>query len=393
MSIVILGDSFTFPEGNAATNHAYTYAKGFIENGKSVHVICLENEYLENYDGINDGVKYYHPFGQVKRSNSFFVRRWVKFRKYIKTLVLLRKINREEKIIVINLWTYRLKTQVFTWILAKSLKTKVIIERSEHPLRDYKRNSFDLFYGNLRLGLEMKLVHGIFCMTNYLINFYENRGFDQDKLFLVPSTVDTTRFNGNFRSKFPFKYILYCGSLTILKDGVDILVESFARISYKHPLINLLLIGKGDLPEEELKIRKIVENLSLKDKIHFLGQLPRTEIPGFLCNAEILALARPKSLVADAGFPSKLTEYLATGKPVVVTKVGEIPFFLKDMENAFLSESDNVDDFAGKLDFVLSNYDLAKRVGQKGKELTATTFNYNFQAKRMISFIESLAGG
>jgi hypothetical protein len=42
MSIVIYGDVFTFPECSAATNRVYTYAKGFIENGISVHVICFE---------------------------------------------------------------------------------------------------------------------------------------------------------------------------------------------------------------------------------------------------------------------------------------------------------------------------------------------------------------
>jgi hypothetical protein len=39
---------------------------------------------------------------------------------------------------------------------------------------------------------------------------------------------------------------------------------------------------------------------------------------------------------------------------------------------------------------VLSNYELAKQIGLKGKELTNTVFNYNFQAKRMLEFIYSL---
>ena len=118
--------------------------------------------------------------------------------------------------------------------------------------------------------------------------------------------------------------------------------------------------------------------------------MSRDKIPAYLNNAKILALARPKSLVADAGFPSKLTEYLATGIPVVVTEVGEIPVYLKDNENAFISQPDSVDAFAEKLDFVLGNYEVAKKVALKGKELTRTIFNYNYQAKRMIGFINSL---
>jgi glycosyltransferase involved in cell wall biosynthesis len=95
-------------------------------------------------------------------------------------------------------------------------------------------------------------------------------------------------------------------------------------------------------------------------------------------------------MIADAGFPSKLTEYLATGVPIVITKVGEIPLYLKDNINAFISESDSVDAFASKLDFVLNNYEFAKQIASKGKELTNTIFNYNYQAKRIIQFIETL---
>ena len=156
------------------------------------------------------------------------------------------------------------------------------------------------------------------------------------------------------------------------------------------PEIHLVLIGKGDLPEEELVIRNLVKGLEIHHRIHLLGQLSRTEIPAYLCNAKILALARPKSLVADAGFPSKLTEYLSTGNPIVVTRVGEIPLFLKDQENAFLCDSDSIQAFADSLEFVLSNYEFAKKVGEKGMELTATIFNYNFQARRMIDFIRTL---
>ena len=61
-------------------------------------------------------------------------------------------------------------------------------------------------------------------------------------------------------------------------------------------------------------------------------------MPKYLCNAKLLALARPDSIQAQGGFPTKLGEYLATGRPVVVTKVGEIPDYLEDGVNAFLSD-------------------------------------------------------
>ena len=390
MSLIIFGDTFTFPDGNAATNRVYTFAKGFIENGITAHVICFENGYPDINDGIADGIKYFHPFNQTKRSEYFIVRRWQKLRKYCNTFKLIRDLNKAEKIIGINLWTNRLIIQLFMYFLARYFKIKIIHEHSEHPLRNYQGSFLRKTTGEIRSYLGTKLCDGIYCISQYLIDFYRTRGVAQKKLLLVPSTVDTGRFKNAYNPPLSFHYILYCGSLTIVKDGVHILIESFSKIAANHPEIHLVLIGKGDLPEEELVIRNLVKGLEIHHRIHLLGQLSRTEIPAYLCNAKILALARPKSLVADAGFPSKLTEYLSTGNPIVVTRVGEIPLFLKDQENAFLCDSDSIQAFADSLEFVLSNYEFAKKVGEKGMELTATIFNYNFQARRMIDFIRTL---
>jgi glycosyltransferase involved in cell wall biosynthesis len=389
-TFIIFGDSFTFPEGNAGTNRVYTFAKGFTENGINTNVICFQNEYLENFNGISSGIQYYHPLNQKERSDFFIIRRWQKFMKYFITFKLIRKINKEEKVIAVYLFTYRLLTHFYVYSLSRFFNIKLIFDRCEHPMQFYKNNFLSQASAGLKLALETNLCDGMFCISDYLIDFYKKKGTDPKKLFLVPGTVDSQRFDRHFDPILPFQYILYCGSLTIFKDGVNILIESFYRISDKYPHINLVLIGKGDTIEEEMLIKELVAKLNLDKRVIFLGQLPRTSIPGYLCNAKVLALARPKSIIAAAGFPSKLTEYLATGNPVVVTKVGEIPVYLHDNENAFLSEPDNIDAFAGKLDFVLGNYEIARQVGLKGKELTSTVFNYSFQSKRMISFIDYL---
>ena len=66
MAYIILGDTFTFPDGNAATNRVYSYAKGFKENGINVHVICFRNDYMDESNGESHGINYYHPFGQKR---------------------------------------------------------------------------------------------------------------------------------------------------------------------------------------------------------------------------------------------------------------------------------------------------------------------------------------
>lgn len=390
MAIVIFGDSFSFPEGNAATNRVHTYAKGFYENGINVHVISFGSRYNNAGKGMIDGIYFYHPFSQKKRSKYFIIRRWHNLKKYFNVISIFKDINKNEKIIATICYTQLLKTLTIAFILSKIIKFKTILERGEHPLQYYQNSFFRKIEGDIKIYLEIKLCNGITCISQYLIDFYNKRGVNDKKLFLVPSTVDTNRFLISNNALFPFQYILYCGSLTLVKDGLHILIESFVRISEKYPKINLVIIGKGITIEEEIKIKGLVSSLNIVKRVFFLGQLSRMEIPAYLNSAKILALARPKSMVADAGFPSKLTEYLASGIPLVVTEVGEIPVYLKDNENAFISQPDSVDDFTAKLDFVLSNYKLAKQVAIKGKELTKTIFNYSYQAKRIISFINSI---
>lgn len=390
MALIIIGESYTFPEGNAATNRVHTYAKGFLENGINVHVICFASRYNTPGDGIANGIHYYHPFGQRTRNKYFLVRRWQKITKYFKTIILITKINRSDKVFGIICYTQLLQTIFFVFFLAKYTNSKLILERSEHPLRKYQKTIFTKNIGNFKARIETKLCDGIFCISQYLIDFYKNRSVSSKKLILVPSTVDPERFNIQIKSPLAYKYILYCGTLTLTKDGVDILIKSFALIAEKYLDLMLVLIGKAETTNQKIIIKELISRLNLDNRVFLLGQLPRTEIAAYMNNAQILALARPTSIVADAGFPSKLTEYLATGVPVVVTRVGDIPVYLKDSENSFIAEPDNVDEFASKMDFVLGNYNHAKNIALVGMKLTGTIFNYNFQAKRIIQFIKSL---
>ena len=389
-AIIIFGDTFTFPEGNAATNRVYTFAKGFHENGIEAFVVCFRNDYVETVKGSVNNIHYHHPFNQTRRSNSFIKRRLAKLNKYFRTYRIIRSIYRNHTIVAINLWTNRLLVQLYVYILSRVFRTIVIHEHSEHPLREFQKPFLLKMWGETKSLIGTRLSDGIFCISQYLIDFYRSRYMKEEKILLVPSTVDIERFNNAGVSPLPYDYIAYCGSLTIKKDGVDILIDSFNRVASERQDIDLVLIGKGDSEIEEAAVRRQTKQLNLDSRVHFLGQMSRADVPDYLAGAKVLALARPTSIVADAGFPSKLTEYLSTGKPVLVTQVGDIPIYLKDNETAFLSEPDSAEAFAFKLRYILDNYDYALKVGSNGKRLTETIFNYNYQAVRMLEFIRLL---
>lgn len=389
MSIVIFGDIFTFPEGDAATNRAHTYAKGFLENGVDVHVICFDNNYDSSIDGEIDGIKFYHPFRHKKRNRFIFIRQLQKIHKYVKTYRLFRKLEKKEHILAINICTNLLATHVFSWILSRITRSELIIEGNEHPLRHFKKGVVKKVYGKFKLWVEISLCDGIFCISHFLIDYYKGNGVPESRLFLVPSTVDPNRFANVSQRPSIKPYIGYFGSLTFKRDNVDGLIKAFASISSKYSDFQLILGGFCS-DDEKNDILKLIQNLGIQDKVQMLGYLKREEIINYVYHAHLLVMVRSNNLESKASYPSKLSEFLASAKPVISVNVGEIPLYLTDGKNIFLAEPENVEALASKMDYVLSNYDRAREVGLLGKELTDTIFNYNYQAKRMLDFIYSL---
>jgi colanic acid/amylovoran biosynthesis glycosyltransferase len=170
---------------------------------------------------------------------------------------------------------------------------------------------------------------------------------------------------------------------------VDLLIKAYAAICNDHPELRLVL-GGFCTDNDRTEILDLIALLKMEEKIEFLEYMQRDEILNYITHAHVLVMVRSNNLEAMASYPSKLTEYVATSKPVITVNVGEISDYYSDGVNAWVVEPENVEALAEKLSFVINNYETARKVSAKGKELIMTTFNYNFQAKRMIEFITSM---
>jgi glycosyltransferase involved in cell wall biosynthesis len=389
MSIVIFGDSFTFPEGNAATNRIYTYARGFIENNVKTYIVCNKNEYLTNGNGNLEGIQYFNPLNQASRSDYFLVRNWHKVAKYFNSIRLIKKIHSQDAITAIITDTHDIFTHLFSYYLAKRVNSRLIVEKSEHPLRLFQKNALVKMRGLIKLRIESFLCDGILCISQFLVDFYREYGLDQRKLLLVPSTVDPGRFTQTLEKPLPYSYVGYFGGLTFSRDNIDNLIKAFASICDRHPGVNLV-IGGFCTEKERKQLADLILDMKMSERTNLLKYLTRTEVVRYIVHSDVLVMVRAKDLETSASFPSKLTEYLVTAKPVITVDVGEISSYLTDGENCFLIEPGDCNQLAEKLDYVLNNYQLALTVAQRGKQLTNTVFNYNFQSKRIIEYIRSL---
>ncbi len=389
MTIIIFGDLFGFPEGHAATNRIYTYAKGLKENGVNVAVICFSNDYMQQPNGVAEGIPYYNVFNQTSRSNSFFARRWHKFMKYVRTVSVLRTINRKDRVMAINRWSDVPFTQFYIWILSRFLRISIITECNEHPLRYHQEGSWRKWVGRFRFQLDARLSDGILCISKYLVSFHKEHGIADKKLFLIPSTVDPSRFVNTGVSPLNEFYIGYFGSLTFRRDDIGVLIDAFALLVQRNRQAKLVL-GGFCTEEERKKIKDRINQLGISGDVILVEYLARNEILRYIKNAGILVMVRARDLESDASYPSKLTEFLASGQPVLSVNVGEVGEFIEDGVHAYLVPPGDSKAMADKLTLMIDHYGEAEKVGKKGKELTDTIFNYNYQAKRLIEYIRLL---
>ncbi len=276
-------------------------------------------------------------------------------------------------------------------LLCFFLKYSLILIRSEYPSTIRNLNTLTLPYKLLFEKWIFRLFDGFILMTNSLFEYFNNLKSSRAKTCIIPMTVDLTRFSSTSKAPFSFEYIVYAGSLSNEKDGIDILINAFGRIALTFKDIRLVIIGDNSNSNRFKRIMNQVNkfNSNIKERIVFTGRIDSTNISSYLCNAKIMALARPNSIQAQGGFPTKLGEYLATGNPVVISEVGEIPLYLAHKKNALLCKPSDVDDFALNLEWVLNNYNEAKIIGHEGRRLAREVFNSKIQAKKMSSFLQN----
>ncbi len=229
-----------------------------------------------------------------------------------------------------------------------------------------------------------KKLDKLFVISTALKNLFISKGVKASTVEIVNMIVDSSRFNVNSTNSGE-KYIAYCGNASNNKDGVDKLIKAFKIVSISHPNVKLYIIGKAPSKRIDGGNLQLAKELGLMDKIVFTGLVPAEEIPQMLKDAEVLVLNRPDSVQAKYGFPTKLGEYLLTGNPVVVTKVGDIPKFLKDGVSALLASPFDDQEFASKICWLLDNPSSAVEIGKKGKDVALRYFDSLVESTKIIA--------
>jgi len=283
-------------------------------------------------------------------------------------------------------FTYGYETFLMWCLTHYKNEVKVFCEITEHP---YVINTRGNNKRNLKIQDHLlSRLEGLFVITEELRNYFIKEGLPAEKIHIINMFVDIDRFL-NCKAENSVKYIAYCGTVSFYKDGVDTLIKAFSLFAESYPDYKLYIIGGFENASLEEQSYALVDSLGISEKVLFTGRVSPDKMPELLCNAVILSLARPDNIQSQNGFPTKLGEYLATGNPVVVSSVGEIPRFIKHFENGFLCEPGSANSVAEQFLWIASHLDDAYSIGAKGKELCFNEFSSAVQSQKALKIMTS----
>ena len=184
-------------------------------------------------------------------------------------------------------------------------------------------------------------------------------GVPPERVRLIHLGVDLAEHHYDPRpAERPARFV-FVGRM-VEKKGADVLVRAMARLVRDMPgeRVMLDLIGSGPMEGE---LRALVAELSLGDRVRFLGTLPFHELFNHLRGAA--ALVQPSAVAADGdseGAPMVLMHAQASGVPCVTTAHSGNPEVLPLEAGRFVVPERNADELAGAMGEIVSLSDNAR---------------------------------
>ncbi len=158
----------------------------------------------------------------------------------------------------------------------------------------------------------------------------------------------------------------------------DRMITAFPRLLKMFPNACLLLIGDGP---DRYKLKSRVKTLNLEKNVVFAGH--RNDLPELLACTDVLAMPSEHE-----GLPYSVLEAMASGTPVVAFAVGGLPEIIHDNETGFLVKPGDFDDFVDRLYAVLTNRELAARLGAQSLR-RAQSFSVSAHVDELSEFYKS----
>jgi glycosyltransferase involved in cell wall biosynthesis len=206
---------------------------------------------------------------------------------------------------------------------------------------------------------------------------------DWAKLRIVHCGI-TPEHYGHAAGRTPGKRLVFVGRLAPVK-GVPVLLDALARLRADDPEVTLTLVGDG---AERGWIEARIAELGLADAVTITGYLGQAEVAAELAKADIFVLPS-----FAEGVPVVLMEAMATGLPVVTTRIAGIPELVEDGVSGRIVAPGDVAGLTDAIAGLLADPDRRTAMGIAGRAHVAAEHDVTAEAAWLGEILAGQAGG
>jgi glycosyltransferase involved in cell wall biosynthesis len=229
------------------------------------------------------------------------------------------------------------------------------------------------------------------------------RGVDADKVLVNPNGVDADMYSPGVdgqpvRERFGLEAKLVIGFIGTFGPwhGAEVLAEAFGRLLHDRPedrdAMRLLLVGDGDKMHE---VRDRIAAHGVEEQVILTGAVPQAEGPAYLAAMDILVSPHVPNPDGTPFFnsPTKIFEYMAMGRCVVASDLGQPSELLEDERTALLVPASDPTTLASALARLAGDPDLRQRLGDAARREVVARYTWSRHTERIVQALAARCGG
>jgi colanic acid biosynthesis glycosyl transferase WcaI len=179
--------------------------------------------------------------------------------------------------------------------------------------------------------------------------------------------------------------ICYIGTMG-MAHGLETLIRAAERLQSVQPAATFLLIGEG---AEKKRIIQLATERNLKN-IRFLDQQPRERIPAYISAADVCLVMLKKTDLFKTVIPTKLLEYMACERPVIVAVDGQARQIVEQAGAGVFVEPEDGDGLANAIQVLAKDPDKRRQMGASGRQFIVQRLSREQTAQDYITVLTGL---
>jgi glycosyltransferase involved in cell wall biosynthesis len=274
----------------------------------------------------------------------------------------------------------------------------LVIDMAEHypatmrAFRKYQRNPvarFAVFTARIPDRVERRSVQRADAIVTVCAeqNCRLSRDFDYpgERMTIVHNTPDAATFSGvRIGSSVPPRLFAYHGSMSAQR-GLDVVLEAFARLARRHSDVVLELAGGGEAYEE---LVTHAHRLVPPAPIRFSGSYEYQQLPELYSRADVGLVTYPLDESVQHTIGNKLFDYMACGKPVIVSPARPLRRIIEETGCGVIAEDFSAEAIAKAMEDLLTSD--PSTYSDRGFAAFRQKYNWHRDAATMIDFLATL---